>query len=167
MHISVGSGLCVFQELLSTLISANRLEEKQLHLILTDMMLFNPYLANVERWAPINANKWQMGFNSAFKGIIPAISENITSNTYTNNQWAWRKFVMLFHMDRGVRSSQISVPHDVCSVTVSNSANDRSKTSLSGSSSAVREGAYHLLDLCKKIRCMYISRTWTQKLLTH
>jgi len=62
-------------------------------------------------------------------------------------------------MDGGVRSSQISAPIDVFSVKISNSANDRSKTSLSGSSSAVRKGADHLLDLCKQISCMYTSRT--------
>jgi len=45
-------------------------------------------------------------------------------------------------MDGAVRSSQISAPFDVFSVNISNSANDRSKTSLSGSSSAVRTGAH-------------------------
>jgi hypothetical protein len=74
---------------------------------------------------------------------------------------------MLFHMDGGVRSSQISATHDVFSVTVSNSANDRSKISLSGSTSAVRTGAYPLLDLCKQTSCMYTSRTWPWKMLTH
>jgi hypothetical protein len=30
----------------------------------------NPYPANVEkRWAPNNASKWQVGFNSVFKGL--------------------------------------------------------------------------------------------------
>ena len=66
---------------------------------------------------------------------------------------------MQFHTDGGVCSSQISAPHDVFSVTISNSANDRSKISLSGSSSAVHTGAYPLLDLFKQISCMYTSRT--------
>ena len=33
-------------------------------------MPFNPYPANVENMvAPTNASKWQIGFNSAFKGL--------------------------------------------------------------------------------------------------
>jgi hypothetical protein len=33
--------------------------------------MFNPYPANVEKMVPPNnASKWQMGFNSAFKGLI-------------------------------------------------------------------------------------------------
>jgi len=45
-------------------------------------------------------------------------------------------------MDGDVRSSQMSAKHDVISVKISNNANDRTKTSLSGSSSAVRAGAH-------------------------
>jgi len=33
---------------------------------------FNPYLANVEnRVSSNNASRWQMGFNSGFKGLRP------------------------------------------------------------------------------------------------
>jgi len=45
-------------------------------------------------------------------------------------------------MDGGVSSPQISKPHDVCSVKSSNSANDRSKTRLSGSSSVECTGVH-------------------------
>jgi len=69
------------------------------------------------------------------------------SGPVTNNQSACRIFLTQFHTDGAVRSSQISAPIDVFSVNISNSANDRSKTSLSGSSSAVRTGAHHLLDI--------------------
>jgi hypothetical protein len=35
------------------------------------MKCINPYSANVEKWwAPNNASKQQMGFNSAFKGLM-------------------------------------------------------------------------------------------------
>jgi len=52
--------------------------------------MFNPYPAHVENmvilltwriwWAPNNASKWQVGFNSAFKGLIIQISIMVVSS---------------------------------------------------------------------------------------
>jgi len=57
-------------------------------------------------------------------------------------------------MAGGVRSSKTSAQHDVFSVTVSNSANDQSKISLSGSSGTLYTGAHPSLDLCNQISRM-------------
>jgi len=49
----------------------NRINQLILHWNVVFQFVFNPYPANVEKmgWASNNARKWQMGFNSPFKGL--------------------------------------------------------------------------------------------------
>jgi len=58
----------------------------------------NPYPANVENMASsYNASRWQMGFNSAFKGLMEAIGDYyVTSN----------KILDIWHCPLGVEFPQ-------------------------------------------------------------
>jgi len=55
-------------------------------------------------WASNNASKWQMGFNSMFKGLMYSVSWTrrlryfLCSGSTTNQMLLWPVFVCLFHL---------------------------------------------------------------------
>jgi hypothetical protein len=62
------------------------------YILIPSVFIFNPYPANVENRVSSYASKWQMGFNSAFKGLMKEYDITVCNNDpYLTVQKVFRK----------------------------------------------------------------------------